>query len=256
MVFKGIIKMSDKTVEAELLKQAIIATDDYLGIYKKAIAAGTASSYDVHDFTAKLSVAMEALKKFEELENHNIYIEDTMAKMAQLFRDEDTSLFDEPFAHAPGGKGGVDEAADTHEVADHEIHKIASNLKWHHIADTYKDHQIVSEEVLDEKITASSRIRRGLSFARTSKKRSLAAKIKLSRPSTQVELQHRATVAARRLLMEKFLGGRDKSQLSAQEKDMLEERLKQMSSVQKNLAQRLIPKIKDLERKRLQSRST
>lgn len=248
--------MSDKTVEAELLKQAIIATDAYLGIYKKALAAGTATSYDVHDFTARLSVAMEALKKFEELENHNIYIEDTMAKMAQLFRDEDTSLFDEPFAHAPTGKGGeVDEAVAPNEIADHDIHKIASNLKWHHIADTYKDHQIVSEEVLDEKITAASRISRGLSFARTSKKRSLAAKIKLSRPSTQVELQHRATVAARRLLMEKFLGGRDKSQLSAQEKDMLEERLKQMSSIQKNLAQRLIPKIKDLERKRLQSRS-
>ena len=58
-------------VNAELLKQAIIATDDYLGIYKNARAKGKATPQEVHDFTAKLSVAMEALKKFNELEKQN-----------------------------------------------------------------------------------------------------------------------------------------------------------------------------------------
>lgn len=248
--------MRDKTIEAELLKQAIIATDDYLGIYKKALAAGKATSFEVHDFTARLSVAMEALKKFEELENHNIYIEDTIAKMAELFRDEDVSLFDEPFTHVPGGKGGgVDEAADPNALEHKHLDKIASRLKWHHIADTYDDTQIEAAEYMGEAISASSRLKKRLSFARTSAKRGLAAEIKLKRPSTQVELQNRATVAARRLLMERFLGGRDKSQLSAEEKNMLEARLKQMASVQKSLAQRLIPRIKDLERKRLKSKS-
>jgi hypothetical protein len=61
-------------------------------------------------------------------------------------------------------------------------------------------------------------------------------------------------VAARRMLLKRILQGRDKSGLSAQEKDMIEQRLKQMSKIQSTLAVRLIPKIKDLERKRLKTK--
>ena len=54
--------------------------------------------------------------------------------------------------------------------------------------------------------------------------------------------------------MKKFLHGRDKSTLSAQEKDVLEARVKALKNVQSVLAQRLIPKIRDIESKRLKSK--
>jgi len=128
------------------------------------------------------------------------------------------------------------------------------DLEWEDIEDTYEDDDLMYEEILDEKISAASRLRKRMSFARTSRKRQTAAAIKLKRPSTQAQLQKRATVAARRMLLKRILQGRDKSGLSAQEKDMIEQRLKQMSKIQSTLAVRLIPKIKDLERKRLKTK--
>jgi hypothetical protein len=389
----------NREINAELLKRALIATDEYLGMYKDAVKKGYASAQDVHDFTAKLSIAMEALKRFDDLQNHNIYIEDTIAKMAQLFRDEDVSLFDEPFTHVPGASGEAEsvEIEGNHlsedlrnwfdpkhpkggwkrintkgeivgpcarekgepkpkcmsnekisslskseraaavrakrkhdpnperkgepinvsnygkgklgeEVKQLDVKNIPTNpelwskakalakskfdiypsayangwaskwykskgggwktvseeidendidindLEWNDIADTYEPEDFIVEEILDEKISAASRLRKRMHFKRTSSKRQIGAAIKLSRPSTIAQLQKRAKVAARRLLMKKFLHGRDKSTLSAQEKDVLEARVKALKNVQSVLAQRLIPKIRDIESKRLKSK--
>ena len=93
-----------------------------------------------------------------------------------------------------------------------------------------------------------------MNFAKSSTRRQTAAAIKLRRPSTQAQLQKRATVAARRMLLKKLLHGRDKASMSAQEKDMIEQRLKQMTKIQSTLATRLVPRIKELERKRLKTK--
>ena len=71
--------------------------------------------------------------------------------------------------------------------------------------------------------------------------------------SSPERLKQRAIVAARRLLSKKFLRGRDKSELSPQEKDLLEQRLKRLQQlgVQNTLATRLMPKIRSIEQKRL-----
>lgn len=405
--------MTHKTVAQALLKQAIVATDNFLGIYKDAQKAGKATPQQVHDFTQQVSVAMEALKKFDAAEDHKPYIEEIMADMAKFMSDEDVSLYDEPYTHTPGASGEaesyeiegdmiIDEAAETglaakaaksgisigtlrkvysrgvaawrtghrpgttpqqwgmarvnsyitkgktYHTADKDLHEaefasvkhdkesglpqryvsgvssstakaraahwektkkmatddpaayepapgdasaktkeskytkkfrdmfgeekmsdegthpepdeddvddLADQLEWEHIADTYEDDDFekedVKEEFLDEKLSAQARLKKRMTFARTSSKRQMAAAIKLRRPSTQSQLQKRATVAARRLLAKKFLKGRSKEQLSPQEKDILEERLRAMQKIQGLLAQRLIPKIKELERKRL-----
>jgi len=129
-----------------------------------------------------------------------------------------------------------------------------NDLNWEDIEDTYESEDFISEEILDEKISASARLRKRMQFARTSTRRQTAAAIKLRRPSTQAQLQKRATVAARRMLLKKLLHGRDKASMSAQEKDMIEQRLKQMSKIQSTLATRLVPRIKELERKRLKTK--
>jgi hypothetical protein len=257
-------------INAELLKQALIATDDYLGIYREALDKGKATSFDVHDFTARLSVAMEALKKFDELENHNIYIETTITKMAELFKDEDISLFDEPFAHVPSASGeaeSVELAGDIIEnktsfknyldknplkdpLSEEEIEELAQSVQWEDFGDLYTDEEL-EESTLTEKLSAAVRLKKHMDFARHSAIRGVALSMKIRRPASQDVIARRAKVAARRLLAKRLLQGRDRSQLTAQQKDELESRIKAMGKIQQVLIQKLIPHMRDVERKRL-----
>ena len=99
-----------------------------------------------------------------------------------------------------------------------------------------------------------SRIQRRMRFARTSTRRDVAKMIKLRRASDVKTLQTRAHKAARRALMNRFLRGRDKSQLSAQEKDQIEGQVNRMAALQANLAVKMLPRVRELEKKRLARR--
>jgi hypothetical protein len=81
--------------------------------------------------------------------------------------------------------------------------------------------------------------------------------MRLQRVSSPDRLKQRSILAARRLLSKRFLAGRDKSALSPQEKDILEQRLKRLQQlgVQTMLAQRLMPKIRRIEQTRLKHKS-
>jgi hypothetical protein len=80
---------------------------------------------------------------------------------------------------------------------------------------------------------------------------SQARKIKLKRVSDNVTITKRAKGAARRAVMKKLLKGRNKTSLSASEKDRLENLVRKILSIQGNVAIKFIPKVRDLERKRL-----
>lgn len=136
---------------------------------------------------------------------------------------------------------------------DVDIDELVKSFDWEDIADTYEQDEIVVEEVLDEKLSPVARMKKERDFKRTSTKRNLIRHMRLSRVSTPERLKQRAIVAARRVLSKKFLRGRDKSQLSPQEKDILESQLKRLQKlgVQGILAQRLMPKIRSIEQKRL-----
>jgi hypothetical protein len=56
------------------------------------------------------------------------------------------------------------------------------------------------------------------------------------------------------MLQKRILRGRGKSQLSAQQKDRVEQQIKTMMAQQGNLATKLLPKIRALERSRLSSK--
>ena len=63
-------------------------------------------------------------------------------------------------------------------------------------------------------------------------------------------------MAARRALYQRFLKGRPKSQLSAAEKDRIEDQVAKLKVIQTTLAQKMMPKIRSIEQKRLSTYRT
>lgn len=106
-------------------------------------------------------------------------------------------------------------------------------------------------EYLDETISAQSRIRMSQRFSRQKPKRNVAKGIKLRRSSSISVLKKRAVIAARNQLYKRFLRGRTKKQLSAAEKDRIEQQVKRLKMIQVSLAARLLPQMRKIEQKRL-----
>ena len=87
-------------------------------------------------------------------------------------------------------------------------------------------------------------------------KRNAARNIKLRRPSSMNILKKRAILAARRAVYNRFLRGRDKSTLSAAEKDRIEQQVSRMKYMQQAIATKMIPKMRSIEQKRLSNYRT
>ena len=140
-------------------------------------------------------------------------------------------------------------------LSEKDFDDYVEHLDWADIQDLYESDELVVEEYLEEKISAQSRLRRKQSFARFKSKRNTAKKVKLRRASSPTQLKKRAVVAARRAMYTKLLRGRNKASLSAPEKDRIEAQVKRMKNLQSNLANRLMPKIRSIEQKRLAARN-
>jgi hypothetical protein len=139
------------------------------------------------------------------------------------------------------------------EISEDDINEMVNNLEWVDIVDLYSEEDLIEEETeqLDEKISAQSRLKRSQGFARGRSRRNTAKGIKLRRASTPATLQKRAQLAARRAIYQRFLRGRDKSALSASEKDRIEQQVKGMKGIQSSIAVRMVPKMRSIEQKRL-----
>jgi len=139
------------------------------------------------------------------------------------------------------------------EFTEHELDEMVDHLTWEDIADLYSPEEFVLEEiqVLDEKLSATSRLKKSQKFKSRKTAIGTARKMRLRRTSTIDVLHKRASAAARRLLQKRILRGRGKNQLSADQKDRVEQQIKTMMAQQGNLAVKLLPKIRALERSRL-----
>jgi hypothetical protein len=109
----------------------------------------------------------------------------------------------------------------------------------------------IEEQNLDEKISVQARLGKRQAFSRMRGKRNAARGMKLRRASSIEVLKKRAVVAARRAVYQRFLRGRDKSTLSASEKDRVEQQVGRMKYIQTALATRMLPKMRSIEQKRL-----
>ena len=148
------------------------------------------------------------------------------------------------------------------EITDDELEDMANRLSWEDIYDLYAPEDFeeelgieIKEETLDEKISATSRMKKHMDFARSAAKRNIARSLKLKRASDLNTLKKRANLAARRALMKRLLRGRSKDQLAAMEKDRIEAQLKSMEGIVNNLSQKMLPRIREIERSRLSSRA-
>ena len=268
------IKMiNDLNIQHELLKTALESTDAYLGVEKQAVAAKKATPMMIHDFTYHMSRTHDALQSLGVLNQHQDYMTSHVETMSKLFGDDDANLGDLPYAHLPAADfGGMDEskkislkqesvvtsfanfiAEKREEFSEEDITEMVDSLTWEDIVDLYPAEDLIEEETeqLDEKISAQSRLKRRQGFARGKTKRNTSKGIKLRRASTPAILQKRAQLAARRAIYQRLLRGRDKSALSASEKDRVEQQVKSMKNIQVSIASRMVPKMRSIEQKRL-----
>lgn len=375
--------------QQQLVLAALKSTDSYLGVLKDAEKKG-GSEMHIHDFTQHYTNAHNALTALNKINQHEPYMKEHVGDMIKVANDEDTSLADEPYSHAPKGIGGdIDEAVgqqrsfvagadrknikitgadgkskwksipatkiygpttvydptgvqsaetrdeedsdrkrarqkekqialanqgvpqntrmteeienwlisksaiscisfdvllevynrahnneepsarvnsyimkgkayqqdiDLHEkndeISEKDMDKMVADLTWDDISDLFED-----VEQLDEGISATSRLRKSQQFSKTAVKRNVQKGLKLNRTADLSTLKNRAKVAARRALMKRFLKGRNKSQLSAQEKDRLEQQIRSMKNVVNMMTQKMLPRISQLQQQRLTGRA-
>jgi len=132
------------------------------------------------------------------------------------------------------------------EITEKEIDDLIESLEWEDIIELYDTEDLVLED-----ITSSERLKMGQKMKSRKILLALARTVKLKRAAAMNVLTRRSKSAARKMVMRKMLKGRSKSDLSAVEKNNIEARTSKMLSMMKNLPQKLIPKIRDIEKKRL-----
>ena len=143
------------------------------------------------------------------------------------------------------------------KIKEEELNDWISVFTWEEISDLYEEEEFEQEEpvTLHEKISATTRLRKGQQLKGRSSRLAVSKKIKLLRTSSPEVLNTRAKAAARRMLMNKFLQGKDKSALSAQERDRLEQRVSSILKMQPAVVTKMIQKVRGLERSRMANKS-
>jgi len=141
-------------------------------------------------------------------------------------------------------------------IKEEQLNDWISVFTWEDISDLYGLHEFESTpETLSEKISATTRLRKSQQLKTKSAKLQMARQMKLLRTSTPAILNRRAKEAARRMLIKKLLQGKDKSQLSAQERDRIEQSVSNLISTNPVFVQKMIMKVKKLEQSRLISKN-
>lgn len=142
------------------------------------------------------------------------------------------------------------------QLSEEEIDALVDSLKWKDIEDLYSDEDFVTEETeIIEAISPAERLKMAQRMRARKTMLQMSRNIKLKKASSMPVLKRRSQLAARKLIYKKILKGRTKPQLSPSEKNMVELRVKRIMKVYKNLPQKLMPKIREIERTRLANRA-
>jgi hypothetical protein len=139
-----------------------------------------------------------------------------------------------------------------------EIEKHIDKLEWEDIRHLYADQNedpgadTVDESLeLGEDLTAADRMKKRMEFMKSKAKREIGAALARKRISTQSKLKKKAIVHARTLIMQRLLKGRDKSSLSAGEKNRIEAIVHKARAAVVRISNKLMPKLRELEQKRM-----
>lgn len=230
-----------------LIRSALEATDNYIHIYKYALHSNVVSDATIQQFVHFYNIAHDSLEQLGELENHSDYMNEVKDEILEIYFQSKSIKAIEMMAFK-----NFDSDSEHNPFDDQDIEDMKNMLDWDDIYDLYTDDELIHESLgLDEKITVQNRIKRSLRMKRSKSKLKVARNMKLKRTSSIDTLKRRAVVAARRMMYKKLLMGRDKSTLSAQEKDRLEQRVKNLRFMQSAIAIKLLPKMRTIEQKRL-----
>jgi phosphopantetheine adenylyltransferase len=118
-----------------------------------------------------------------------------------------------------------------------------------------KDDDEEDDKEVNEAIGRIERIKRGIRFKRTSAKRERLKSIALKRMSSSGVIQKRARRHAV-IMMKQRLARKPLDKLSTQEKERLENFIQKRKALINRLAQRIAPKIRQIEKDRLQKRKS
>jgi hypothetical protein len=240
------------TIDPFVLAGALDSTAHYLNILDWAEGAGKLDDHAVSEFERNLSRAAGLLGSVNALHHHHEYMKNAAHRMMKIAPHANlhSEAFD-PNRHQ--------ESEDVTEKDLEEIERHIDQLSWEDIEHLYADqeHQEAEEEfeldgaVLDEALTAAQRMKKRLDFLKTKSRREIAARVARHRVSTPARMKKRAVVGARSMIMQRLLRGRDKSKLSAAEKDRIEAIVRRSRPAIARISNRLLPKLRKLEQERL-----
>ena len=135
------------------------------------------------------------------------------------------------------------------EITEEEIDALIESIEWEDIIHMYDDSELVMEA-----ISATERIKMSQKLKSRKFLMAMARRVKLRRAAPTDILTKRSKVSARKMVMRKLLKGRNKTELSASERNNIEARASKMLSMMKNLPTKLLPKVRELDRQRVASR--
>lgn len=232
--------------QEDLITFALVSTDNYLGVAQQIRESKIATQPMIYDFIYHLANAYDSLKLLGVADKHESYINDIINEVMSYKHYGVSETFSE-FSQR------IDD-----ELNEVEVDDMVNDLQWEDIYDLYDDDELIydpSPDDIEEKITPQNRIKKSLSMKRRNPQLSIARNLKLKRTSSIAVLKKRAVNAARRAVYKKLLMGRDRSTLSASEKDMIEKRMKNFKYMQATIAIKMLPKLKAIEQSRLAHRT-
>jgi nicotinamide mononucleotide adenylyltransferase len=268
--------LDDSRVDQSIVLTALDSTAHYLAI--EELAQQDPDRLDDHavtQFVAHMRQAANMLRSIKELPRHEPYMEKHAHAIMNMLHGNDPGTKEEStdmdrFKNYLQEMEKTEKAnieSDPHlsdkDLADIEKH--IDQMEWEDVrhilhddkqketqAGDATDEELEADgDLLDEDLSALQRINKRFAFMKTKAKRQIARRIALKRPSNQKKLKKKAVVHARKLIKAKILRGRDYSKLSAAEKNRIENVLKRASMAVVRISNRLIPKIREVEMKRL-----
>jgi len=240
----GDLKYDQGTVQA-----AIDSTAHYLDIEEHAMQEQKLDDHGITEFNRHFRQAGQLLSSLGVLSEHRDYMEkhahDMMALADKLGV---ANLGEAKDIDVQGHQDLNDEdlkSLEKHidELEDRDIDKLYKA--------TQKNMADAEMDPIDEALSAVQRMKKKFDFIKTKSKREMAASVARKRMSGQGRLKKRAIAAARHLMMQRLLKGRDKSSLGAAEKSRIEGIVHKNKAGIIRISNRLMPKLRAYEIKRL-----
>ena len=248
--------LDDESKDQQLVLVALDKTAHYLDIEEYALDnPDEIDDHMVSSFVSHMRDAAQALEELDDLENHEAYMEKHAHAMMNAIHGDSEDPKEESYQfEQTTNKVLTPNELHLNDDDLKEIEKHIDQLEWEdikHIYDKQEPQEMEESIDLDEDLTAAQRMKKKMEFLKTRAKREIAKKIAMKRVGSQGRLKKRAILHARQLIMKRILRGRDKSRLSAAEKNRIEEIVRKAKPAVMRISNRLLPKLRQLELKRL-----